>query len=347
MEQRERDFLKREFAHFYAKHEPNYPHMIESREFGFGFEKKIDFRHKRFNTHEELKKYLVTNVPFFCSYSVAYYTAPEAKPMENKIMMNSDLVFDIDVHDCGKHPDKFVCDECLGRAKADALRLIEEFLVPDFGVAREDLSVNFSGNRGYHVHVNDDRYRGLKGKERAEIVNFLNGIGLDAGIFCEENPKTNSPAWFGKMTRCIKTKLENGEIKTPKRADYIENIERGIWSSIRESTWFHREFEACKKAMAANVDAQVTTDVHRLIRLPGTIHGETGLVAKKVVDLEKFDPLKDAVVAGDEEIEVEVTESVPAFAMKGQEFAEINNKKARLPKYYAVYLIGKNAARLL
>lgn len=349
MEQREKDFLRREFARYYERNEPDYPYMIESREFGFGFEKKIDFRHKRFSTHEELRKYLVTNVPFFCSYSVAYYTAPEAKPMENKVMVNSDLVFDIDVHGCGNHPDKFVCDECLGKAKSDALRLIEEFLVPDFGVGRKDLSVNFSGNRGYHVHVNDDRYRGLGSKERGEIVNFLNGVGLDAGIFCEENPREESPAWFGRIARCLKAKLEKGDVKTAKKSEYIGNISKGIWSNIRESTWFYREFEECRKRLAVNVDAQVTTDVHRLIRLPGTIHGETGLVARKlsgVSELEKFEPMVDAVFADNSEVEVEVAKKVPAFMMGGKQFGEINNKKARLPKYYAIYLIGKNLARL-
>jgi len=349
MEAREMEFLKREFAHYYERNEPDYPLMIESREFGFGFEKKIDFRHKRFNTNEELHKYLITNGPLFCSYSIAYYTAPEAKPMSNKMMFNIDLVFDIDIHGCPRHSDKYVCDECLGRAKEDALKLIEEFLVPDFGVSKKDISVNFSGNRGYHIHVNDDRYRGLKGKEREEIVSFLNGIGLDAGIFCEEGPRVNSPAWFGRIAKCIKERLERGEIKTSKREEYLDNIERGIWSNIRESTWFYREFEECRKRFSANVDAQVTTDVSRLIRLPGTIHGETGLVAKRlrsVDDLGGFDPLKDAIFAGEEEIEVELLEGIPQMSIGGRTFDEINNKNAHLPKYYAIYLIGKGVAKL-
>ncbi|MEM3364779.1 MAG: DNA primase catalytic subunit PriS [Candidatus Micrarchaeia archaeon] len=344
---REREFLKSEFASYYREHEPDYPHMIEMREFGFGFEKKIDFRHKRFNSQKELREYLITNVPFFCSYSVAYYTAPEAKPMEAKMMVSSDLVFDIDVHGCDKHADKFVCESCLEKAKRDTIYLIEEFLVPDFGISKKDISVNFSGNRGYHIHVEDDRYKGLGQKERQEIVSFLNGIGIDAGIFCEFGPHTNSPAWFGRIARCISERLESGKIKTSKKQEYLDSISNGVWSGVCDSAWFYREFEECRKSLSANVDAQVTTDIHRLIRLPGTIHGETGLIAKKVHDMERFDPLKDTVFADGCEVEVEVTEDVPALVFGGQQFDEINNKKTRLPKYYAVYLIAKNAARLV
>lgn len=341
----EKEFLRAEFKAYYEKNQPDYPYLIEQREFGFGVEKKIDFRHKRFGTNEELRNYLITNVPFYVSYSVARYAAPEAKPMASKMMLGSDLVFDIDVHGCTRHDDKFVCSECLGRAKAQVVRLIEDFLAPDFGISKKDISINFSGNRGYHVHVLDGRYLDLSAKARLELVNYLNGAGLDAGIFCENNPKVDSPAWFGRIARCIKQRLESGEIKTNKRQEYLDNIVFGIWGCIRESTWFHREFNVCRDLCKANVDEQVTTDLSRLIRLPGTVHGESTLIAKKVSDIERFDPLSDSVFISGDEIEVEVS-AAPAMEMCGRAFEPINNKKATLPKYYAAYLIGKGAARL-
>ncbi|MHB8352462.1 MAG: DNA primase small subunit domain-containing protein, partial [Thermoplasmata archaeon] len=44
-------------------------------------------------------------------------------------------------------------------------------------------------------------------------------------------------------------------------------------------------------------DAPVTTDIHRLIRLPGSRHGGTGLVVTPIRrdGLDAFDPLRDAV----------------------------------------------------
>ncbi len=340
------NFLKEEIRKYYQTHAPDYPYMVERREFGFGFEKKIDFRHKRFETNDELKNYLVANAPLFVSYSVAYYSAPEARPMSNKNIQGSDLVFDIDVHDCKNHGEGFVCDECLGRAKEQTVHLIEEFLKPDFGISSKDLSVNFSGNRGYHIHVNDGRYKDFGNRERIEIVNYLNGLGLDAGIFIEAGANSDSPAWFGRIARCIKRRLEEGRIKTAKRQEYLDNIVFGMWKGIAESTWFYREFEECRLAEKANVDEQVTSDVSRLIRLPGTIHGEAMLIAKKVENMDKFDPLRDAVFLGDEEVEVEVSHA-PKTVFNEREFDEINNKKTILPKYYAAYLIGKGVAKLV
>ncbi|MGC8923728.1 MAG: DNA primase catalytic subunit PriS [Candidatus Micrarchaeia archaeon] len=343
---RERDFLVEEFRKYYEKVDVDYPEYIERREFGVGFETKIDMRHKRFNTREELRQYLITNVPFFISYSVALYTAPEARPMENKNIVGSDLVFDIDVHGCKKHADKFICEECLGLAKENTIRLIEDFLIPDFGIGKKDIHINFSGNRGYHVHIKDGRYMNLGKLERMALVRYLNGVGLDAGIFCEKRATTRSPAWFGRIAKCIKKRLENGFIKTSKKEQYILDIENGNWDNIKDSAWFYREFEECREMCKADVDEQVTTDLSRLIRLPGSIHGESTLIAKTVEDIEKFNPLDDAVFISDEEIDVYVKDA-PHVIMKGKVYDEINNKKERLPKYYAAYLIAKGAAKLV
>ncbi len=220
MQQKEMEFLTSECKKFYEKHDPLYPKLIEKREFGFGFEKKIDFRHKRFGENRELKEYLATNGPLYVSYSVAYYTAPEARPMVSKNIEGSDLVFDIDVHDCKLHDDKFSCDECLERAKNMVMHLIEEYLMPDFGISKKDIWVNFSGNRGYHVHVEDERYLNMNRDMRAEMIDFLNGVGFDAGEFAQSNATSESPAWYGRIARCITQKLESSAIRTKKANRY-------------------------------------------------------------------------------------------------------------------------------
>jgi len=53
---------------------------------------------------------------------------------------------------------------------------------------------------------------------------------------------------------------------------------------------------------SARIDPTVTSDVHRILRLQGTLHNETGLMKKKCVDLDTFDPTKDPVVIGDEPV---------------------------------------------
>jgi len=105
--------------------------------------------------------------------------------------------------------------------------------------------------------------------------------------------------------------------------------------------------EDVRPRMAGEVDEPVTTDVKRLIRLPGSLHGKTGLI---VVPLDyegflDFDPLKDAVPEshGEEEVAVkmrcdsEVDLMGQRFRLSGEEF---------VPSYLAVHLIGRGLADL-
>lgn len=346
MELKELNFLKGEIRKYYEKKYTDYPYLIEQREWGFGFEKKIDFRHRRFENNEMLKKYLINNAPLYVSYSVARYVAPEGKPMENKIIKGSDLVFDIDIHGCPNHPDKFVCDECLGKAKGEVIKLKENFLEPDFGINSKDISINFSGNRGYHVHVNSEEYKDLDKNARKEVIDYLKGIDFDLGTFIKKHPTFESPAWFGKVARNMYNKVEEKKVRTTKRDEYLSEMSNGIWENVVNSTWFYRELEESVKEIGCNVDEQVTTDIHRLIRLPNSIHGESMLLAKSVRDLDKFDPLKDTVVLNKEEIKIEIVEEIPEIRLGNETFEKSNNKKACVPKYYAAYLIGKGVARL-
>ncbi len=346
MESKERVFLTELYKDYYRRRDPDYPYLIEKREFGMGFEKKIDFRHKHFSSNRDLKTYLMNNGPLYISYSVAYYRHPEARPMEAKIMEGSDLVFDIDVHGCPYHEDNFVCDNCLGTAKEDVIYLIEEFLEPDLGIPKSALSINFSGNRGYHIHVDDERYRDLDVRSRRELVDYLTGVGFDSTIPCEKHPSKTTPGWLGRITRCLIKKLDERKIRSSKRDTYLSQLESGIWAGVCKSSWYHREVESCIAQLAANVDGQVTSDIYRLIRLPGSIHGGSSLVATKVYKIESFNPLKHAVWIDNEPLEVYV-EYAPPMIMKDEEFPEIKHKKTILPKYYAAYLISKGVARLV
>ena len=346
MELKEINFLKSEIRNYYERNNTDYPYLIEQREWGFGFDKKIDFRHRKYENNEQLKKYLISNAPLFVSYSVARYVAPEGKPMENKIIKGSDLVFDIDIHGCPNHPDKFVCDDCLNRAKEDVIKLCENFLEPDFGIKKNEMLINFSGNRGYHVHIDNELYQNLDKGARTELVDYLKGTDFDAREFIKKHSTVESPAWFGRVAKDLINKIEEKKVRTTKRDEYLSEISKGIWDNVSNSSWFHREIEESVKRMRCNVDEQVTTDIHRLIRLPNSIHGESMLLAKKVYNLDKFDPLKDTIVINNEYIDIEIIEEVPEIRLGNETFEKSNNKKTSVPKYYAAYLIGKNVARL-
>ena len=165
------------------------PHSIERREFGFGdFERKIAYRHMAFRDWRALKTYLINDAPPFVSVSSAHYQHPDGRPMENKGRIGAELVFDLDANDlnlpCAKvHGRSWVCATCLEAVKAETHKLIEDFLVPDFGFSEKEIEVNFSGNRGYHIHIDNDVVFGMDSDERKAISNYISANNIELSSF--------------------------------------------------------------------------------------------------------------------------------------------------------------------
>jgi len=105
--------------------------------------------------------------------------------------------------------------------------------------------------------------------------------------------------------------------------------------------------EAIEK-QSVKIDTVVTTDVHRLIRLSDTLHGETGL--KKVEfaanDVERFDPLKSALAFTYGTISLEVAEA-PQFRLGDTVYGPFKSQKVELPVGAAMFLLCKGVAGVL
>jgi DNA primase small subunit len=91
--------------------------------------------------------------------------------------------------------------------------------------------------------------------------------------------------------------------------------------------------------LPAEIDTVVTTDIHRLIRLPETLNGKTGLRAMAVSNLDAFDPFQDPI-AFEGETTVRVTEA-PAFRMGKTTYGPYTNEQVTLPAEAAMLLICK------
>ncbi len=128
---------------------------------------------------------MVSEAPLYVSYSTAYYELPAARPMEKKGFQGSDLAFDIDVqHTSEPHShNQIICPHCLERAREDALRLFEEFLCSDFGFSKKEVSTNYSGSKGFHLHVFGDAVRQLSQSARVQLVDYVAAHGLNANRF--------------------------------------------------------------------------------------------------------------------------------------------------------------------
>jgi DNA primase small subunit len=366
----ELSFIRKKFAQHYARTRVEPPDAVEKREWGVGgWERKIQERHFKFADAKALNAYLTNNAPLYCSYSVAYYKEPDARPIEKKGWLGAEVVFDLDADhldlECIKrHGKGWVCDECLQAVKMHTMRLIDDFLVPDFGIASEDIEVNFSGNRGYHVHVKSEGMRKLGSYGRREMLDYVSGTGLDFDeMFVKQGvklvgPKPEDAGWGGKIARYAMERNLTGVLPraiatNPEKLDaFRRGVAKGNWDAVRiphkEEVW--RAFVGgLGLSLGGEVDKQVTGDVTKLIRAPDTLHGETGMLAKrlKAKELEKFDPLKDAVAfTSKEEIEVEVRES-PPIRFGSETFGPYKGEKLLLPEKVAVYLICKKQAKLM
>jgi DNA primase small subunit len=356
--EKEKEMILRSFSDYYKHVEIEVP-AIEQREFGVGgFKKKIESRHIGFKTNGSLKNYLMQETPLYISHSVAYYKFPESTPMEKKEWMGGDLIFDLDVH-----AGIFLTAEEIAGVKRDAMMLAEEFLEKDFGVKKEEITAVFSGGRGFHLHVKTPRFRYLGGDERREIADYVAGAGMDYRKFFEKvdkyrvkGPKKSDWGYRGRFCRMVEKRLEEKPssihrgLKKPEEREKLAGcLEDGNWSKTPIKDIVERLDGAAKemKLETVDVDTGVTIDTKRLIRVPNTLHGSTGLIAKKLDEIEGFEPYRDALAFGKGEVRIRAKQDLPE-----QEFANSTMEKIRkeeekeVPKSYGIYLILKDAATL-
>jgi DNA primase small subunit len=276
----------------------------------------------------------------------------------------------------------WLCDRCLIAAKEEVLKLIE-FLVEDFGVKSQEMHVFFSGHRGYHLHLISDRLKTLDDVQRKEIVDYVIGLGLDpaeqglyqgpSDVFLEDRlsvvtgPQLTDPGWRGRLAKGVyriiteldqKQLVELGLSRGAARQilNEREKIEREwskeiLWSyfqdrwGITDKVWRNVIEKALTlMALPARIDTVVTTDIHRLIRMPETLNGKTGLRATKVgLDrLEKFDPFY-AALAFDGTQRVHVIEA-PAIRIRDKSFGPFADEDVELPLAGAILLVAKGVA---
>jgi DNA primase small subunit len=377
--------------------------LIKEREFGFASFEGWMLRHRSFETKNELISFLGDSAPRDAYFSCAYYENPEAE-MERKGWLGSDMVFDIDAdhiptscdkaHDqwiCGKcgftgrgvvpqncpvcagekfDENNWPCEICLASAKHETMKLLD-ILMKDFGFSEKELRVFFSGNRGYHVHVEDRAVRDLDSAARKEIVDYVCGFGLDnpfqrAGEKGADTLSVNDPGWRGRIAkgfhdfilvaeedeyRNLGLKGHIAEIMVKNKAAILRNLsESKPWNTVKgvgPETW-RKITEHFIMSQSASVDTVVTTDTHRLIRLGGTLHGKTGLKKTEfpVSELTDYDPFKSAIAFKDGTATVFVSDA-PRFRLGDQTFGPYKNLKVELPTAAAVLLICRKRAEVV
>jgi len=99
--------------------------------------------------------------------------------------------------------------------------------------------------------------------------------------------------------------------------------------------------------MAGEADEPVTADTKRLIRLPTSLHGKSGLRVMELTrdQLDDFDPLVDAIAFSDDFVEVEgVTDT--SFDLGGESHALAEGRRTSIPEHAAVFACLRGMAQI-
>jgi len=100
--------------------------------------------------------------------------------------------------------------------------------------------------------------------------------------------------------------------------------------------------------MGGQVDEPVTSDIKRLIRMAGSLHGKTSLRVTEMDrdELDGFDPLRDAVppTFGDEPVSVVAREAIDV-ELGGERFTL--EGESEVPLYAAIFLLCRGEAILV
>ncbi|MDL5361381.1 DNA primase small subunit PriS [Halalkalicoccus sp. NIPERK01] len=385
MEERTRAYLRGRFSDHYRRTTVTPPPAAGEREWGYipwraGGTTMI--RHRSLLDLGEIGDFLARERPRHVYFSAGRYDDPGAGSMGEKGWRGSDLIFDLDAdHLPGVIPGEDTYGEMLETCKGALYKLLD-FLDDDFGF--EELTVVFSGGRGYHVHVRDPGVQELERDARREIVDYVRGIGLDF----EELITRETVAGLGRRTPAEKRTLDTRGGWSRRAHEHVVELVDDLADANDETAIDRlREFEgigegkakAALKAMRENraeiesgnvdvhpaffslarqvvaesvardnapIDEPVTTDTNRLIRLPGSLHGGSGLAVQRLSreKLDDFSPLIDAVPETFQNHEITVDLDEPRRVELGGLSRSLEAGTHTLPEYAGIFLMARGWA---
>ncbi len=227
---RTKQFLRKRFGDYYQNSRLTLPPELARREWGFIFfdemPEVVMRRHKAFSGEVETFEYLRNMVPAHVYHSAAYYQFPGAATMKEKQWQGADLIFDLDADHLPPEVRGKSYKEMLDSVKKETGKLLD-FLLEDFGFSEDNVSIVFSGGRGYHIHVRDPKVLALGSPERREIVDYLSGTGLSTDFLFKPE----------KYVLVDTGKFKKKELISPRKISSFENVSDGFGWGIRISRY--------------------------------------------------------------------------------------------------------------
>ena len=363
-------FLEETFKQYYFDHFNliHVPDRSKEREYGYKKFNSGMIRHISLKTDKDLHLMLMTNLPSDVFCSNGYYSFPNL-PMAEKDWKEADLIFDIDAKDlnlscrkdhtcmkcvscaeislvqdtCPKCKSNKLdhvslpCQNCISGVKKEVLNLVK-ILTSDLQIDDKNIRISFSGNEGFHVYVTNSSYNQLGSNERRDLIDYVkfqNAIPERFGFPKNKPSRSSFPdlgdsGWSGRVAK----DLFGSKSKRSKTITKVISDGRVA---------YQQRLEEMKNSIGVKIDSNVTSDIHRIFRLEGSLNSKSGLVKLVCEDIEKFNPYTEACLIDDKPVEISVNLPIK-FRLKNTDFGPYANEKISVPRYAAVYMICKGIA---
>ncbi len=312
------------------------PEDINHREIGYGYLRKVDNRNISFESEKEYLIWVLKYSPFHLYKSLSYMEYPHmAGGASQKRIFKREMAFDIDVHKTEKcrHDESWICDVCLEEAKNQTYILIDEFLIPDFGLSKNDLKIVFSGNRGYHIYIKPQN-EGIKDiiehwnrYQRRYFIEYILGKNLNLGHM--------GSGWKRRLLK----QFEKSRIGI-KQFEKTQNW-KNIIEKRKNKDKIYSIIDYTKNRL--ELDEKVMEDDIRLLRVIGSLHGYTGFMVKEIRynSLNDFNPLNHSIFSqfNKKFYSVKITQKIDDLTIRGETY---NHENKEIPASFLLFLFGHN-----
>ena len=215
--------------------------QFQRREFSFTLENDVYFRFQSYKNCEELKKKLIQYCPKKIDIGAMYNVLPtEHKTADPFFAQEKEIVFDIDMNDyddirtCCQEAK--LCSKCW-KYMIVAYKILDKILKEDFGF--KHILYAFSGRRGIHAWLCDERARILRDDGRIAIANYIKyKIG---NVKMEITPGLHNPlhpAYVRALKICDQYFLNILDEQDLLNSEKGQNLLMGLIKA-----YFHKEFD--------------------------------------------------------------------------------------------------------
>ena len=261
--------------------------------------------------------------------------------------------------------ETWLCDNCIKQTKIETQKLID-ILCDDFGFSNKEIEVTYTGHRGYHTKIVSPSIQLLTASERREIVDYITARGIDLqayGLGGQDahsrrnltGPGKDDVGWGSRIYRSVTEMIQKGEPpfqEMEKKDMVLREMAASRWDIVERfalKKWNKLISKAIDRDGVAHIDEPVTTDIHRLIRLQGSLHGKTGFAVTKVNDLESFEPFRDAIAFKSNEtvtVRIDKMKSDYSFRIGEQTYGPFEQEKCEMPLEFAIFFMCKGVAEI-